>query len=47
MDTVGAARIGGFLATLREAQPGIEIAVSGGSASGVLEELTAAPCRWP
>ena len=39
MDTVGAGRIGGFLATLREVQPGIEIAVSGGSASGVLEEL--------
>jgi DNA-binding transcriptional LysR family regulator len=39
MDTVGAGRIGGFLASLREQQPGIEVAVSGGSASGVLEGL--------
>jgi DNA-binding transcriptional LysR family regulator len=39
MDTVGAGRIGGFLAVLREQQPGIEVAVSGGSASGVLESL--------
>lgn len=39
MDTIGAGRIGSFLATLREAQPGIEVAVSGGSAAGVLEGL--------
>lgn len=39
MDTVGAGRIGGFLATVRESHPGIEVAVSGGGASAVLEGL--------
>jgi len=39
METVGVGRIGSFLAHLRESHPGIEIAVSGGSAAGVLEGL--------